>query len=109
MIANCMCSYTELRRTSLDKLSQTREQPLTVDPPSQTMAAQANGRAKKPKKAASNGTLNGSLNGHANGHMNGHANGHADKSQSLSTTSRPTGQRKPKKTITGTATSMVAR
>jgi hypothetical protein len=66
------------------------------------MAAQANGRAKKPKKMASNGTLNGS----ANGHMNGHMNGYADKSQSLSVRSS---QRKPRRTWTGAATSMVAR
>jgi hypothetical protein len=68
------------------------------------MAAQASGRAKKPKKAASNGALNGSLNGH----VNGHANGHVDKLQSLTTT-RPKGQRKPRRTMAGAATSIVAR
>jgi hypothetical protein len=65
------------------------------------MAAQANGRAKKPKKSASNGTLNGSLNGHMNGH--------ADKTQSSGPVARSSGQRKPRRTMTGAATSMVAR
>ncbi|KAH3920248.1 hypothetical protein HBH56_001930 [Parastagonospora nodorum] len=60
------------------------------------MAAQANGRAKKPKKATS--TPNGALNGTA------HINGNADKSQSLAIRSR-----KPRRTMTGAVTSIVAR
>ncbi|KAL5118724.1 hypothetical protein ACEQ8H_003401 [Pleosporales sp. CAS-2024a] len=62
------------------------------------MAAQANGRAKKPKKAAPNGASNGAA------HPNRHINGLADKSQSLAVRSR-----KPKRSVTGALTSMVAR
>jgi len=72
------------------------------------MAGQANGRAKKPKKAASNGTLNGSMNSHANGHTNGHLNGHASKAQ-LSTTSTRSSRQKTKTTMTGALTSILAR
>ncbi|KAH7064230.1 hypothetical protein BKA63DRAFT_537934 [Paraphoma chrysanthemicola] len=70
-----------------------------------------NGRAKKPKKAASNGTLNGTLdgnlsnilNGHTNGNANGHMNGHADKSIAVRS------HKKPRRTVTGAATSIAAR
>ncbi|KAJ4375930.1 hypothetical protein N0V83_001209 [Neocucurbitaria cava] len=73
------------------------------------MAAQTNGRAKKPKKATSNGTLNGSPNGSLNGYANGHMNGHADKSQSSSTAVASSRQRKQRRTMTGAFTSVVAR
>ncbi|KAI4937845.1 uncharacterized protein J4E92_000458 [Alternaria infectoria] len=59
------------------------------------MAAQANGRATKSKQ-------NGSLNGSANGT----ANGHAEKTQ---LTSRSARSRKPRRSLVGAFTSMVAR
>lgn len=66
------------------------------------MAAQANGKAKKPKNSA-----NGGLNGSADGHLNGHANGYADKTSSG--TSLSVQKRRSGKTMTGTFTSIVAR
>lgn len=73
------------------------------------MATQTNGRAKKPKKPTSNGSLNGSLNGHLNGYANGHMNGHSDKTQLSSPAVRSKSQRKSGRTMTGAATSIVAR
>ncbi|CAO2652101.1 Nn.00g003840.m01.CDS01 [Neocucurbitaria sp. VM-36] len=73
------------------------------------MAAQTNGRAKKPKKSTSNGTLNGSLNGSLNGYANGHMNGHADKTQSSSTAVTSSRQRKQRRSMTGAFISVVAR
>lgn len=64
------------------------------------MAAQANGRAKKPTKSKSNGALNGQANGHLNGH--------ADKSQ-LSTTRTRSTTRKPRRTMAGALTSIIGR
>lgn len=63
--------------------------------------AQANGRAKKPKRTAS-----GSINGSANGHVNGHMNGHADKQTALSPRSSA---RKPRRGVAGALTSIAAR
>jgi hypothetical protein len=68
------------------------------------MAVQSNGRAKKPKKAASNGTLNGNLNGGLNGHMNGHA----DKSQKSGAIVRSP-KAKPRKTAMGSLTNIFGR
>lgn len=73
------------------------------------MAAQANGRAKKPKKTTSNGTLNGGLNGYANGYANGHANGHADKTQLTSPAVRTSRSKRSNRTVSGALTSLVAR
>ncbi|KAF1840131.1 uncharacterized protein K460DRAFT_203752 [Cucurbitaria berberidis CBS 394.84] len=73
------------------------------------MAAQTNGRAKKPKKPASNGNLNGSLNGHLNGYANGHMNGHTDKTQLSSPATRSTSKRKPRRSMARALTSIVAR
>jgi hypothetical protein len=58
------------------------------------MAAQANGRAKKPKT-----TSNGSI-------ANGHANGHAEKTQLTARSKRST---KSNRGVTGALTSVVAR
>jgi hypothetical protein len=71
---------------------------------STAMAVQSNGRAKKPKKAASNGTLNGNLNGGLNGHMNGHA----DKSQKSGAIVRSP-KTKPRKTAMGSLTNIFGR
>jgi hypothetical protein len=72
------------------------------------MAVQSNGRAKKPKKAVSNGTLNGNLNGGLNGHMNGHTNGHAEKSQKSGAIVRSSKNR-PRKTTIGSLTNIFGR
>ncbi|KAF1919480.1 hypothetical protein BDU57DRAFT_469568 [Ampelomyces quisqualis] len=69
------------------------------------MAATANGRAKKPKKAPSNGTPGGGMNGHANGHMNGHA----DKAQLSAPGLRMAGQRTRTRGVVGVVTSLFAR
>jgi hypothetical protein len=61
------------------------------------MAAQANGRAKKPKN---------SPNGFANGSANGHLNGHAEKTP---LTTRSAHARTSRRTMTGALTSLVAR
>jgi hypothetical protein len=61
------------------------------------MAAQANGRAKKPKS---------SPNGFADGSANGHANGRAEKTP---LTSRSAHALKSRRTMTGALTSLVAR
>ncbi|KAH8726552.1 hypothetical protein GQ44DRAFT_726115 [Phaeosphaeriaceae sp. PMI808] len=76
------------------------------------MAPQANGRAKKPKKTASNGALNGNVNGSPIGH--GHLNGQADKSQlskpkSTTRPTRPTRPRKPRRSMAGAIASIVGR
>jgi hypothetical protein len=63
------------------------------------MAAQANGRAKKPKTSP-----DGFANGSANGQLNGH--GHAEKTPLTTRSTRP---RKARRTVTGALTSLVAR
>lgn len=65
------------------------------------MAAQSNGRAKKPKKS----TPNGNLNGNANGHLNGHA----DKSKKSNAVARSSNKSKPGKTVAASLTSVIAR
>lgn len=69
------------------------------------MAAQTNGRPKKPKTPGQNGHLNGHINGHPNGHINGNAN--ASKSAGPIVRARSAG--KPKKTIMGSLVSVVTR
>jgi len=75
------------------------------------MAAQANGRAKKPKKTT-NGTLDGKLSSLLHEHMNGngHVNGNGQMNGTQKQPSRPTARsRKPRRTIAGAATSIVGR
>ncbi|OAG03227.1 uncharacterized protein CC84DRAFT_1125527 [Paraphaeosphaeria sporulosa] len=60
------------------------------------MAGQSNGRAKKPSKAAPNGTANG------------HLNGHADKSRAAPA-KQVNARRKPRTSWTGSFASLVAR
>lgn len=69
------------------------------------MAAQTNGRAKKPKKTTPNGTANGGLNGYANGSMNGHA----EKMQLASTSTRTASKRRPRRSFSGFIASLFAR
>ncbi|KAF2200778.1 hypothetical protein GQ43DRAFT_373057 [Delitschia confertaspora ATCC 74209] len=66
------------------------------------MAAQMNGKAKKPKKSSPNGQLNG----HVNGHTNGSLNRHIDNLSGALVRPRT---HKPKKTMMGSLFSTVIR
>lgn len=106
--AAAACHRTFSERSSNRRRRSTREQPYgpkqrasRIDDQRScrpaAMAAQSNGRAKKPKKAT------------PNGHLNGHLNGHADKSKSTGSVVSSTNRNKSKKTVTGSAVNIFGR
>jgi hypothetical protein len=71
------------------------------------MATSSNGRAKKPKKAASNAQLNGTAKTQANGHLA--AAGNPDKAQQSTTVVRSSKKSTSKRTVKARLFSVYAR